>query len=114
MKEHGISSEEAIRVAVDHLVENPDYYELLEGCMGEEIDKAALEAGKTGRHDLELPPGSKKDCGAQGDRSGGTIKVQTPEDGTMKWRSVRAGMIAAPDGTATSALHPNPGANGEP
>lgn len=68
--------------------------------------KAALEAGKTGRHLVNLPVGSQIDPSASGTRKAGKIKVQTPTG--SKWRSVRANMVASSkDGSPTSSRRPN-------
>jgi hypothetical protein len=73
----------------------------------DDLDKAALEAGKTGRHDLELPVGSQKDASAGGVRANsGKIKVQHPENGKTSWVSVRAGQVLSQDGHAISSRNP--------
>lgn len=73
----------------------------------QDMSKAALEAGKTGRHNVVLPPGSQIDSSGAGTKHGGQIKVLDPEKQTTKWRSVRAGIVMAPDGTPTSARNPS-------
>lgn len=73
----------------------------------QDMSKAALEAGKTGRHNVVLPPGSQIDSSGAGTKQGGRIKVLKP-DGTSAWRSVRAGVVRAPDGTPTSSRNPSP------
>jgi hypothetical protein len=75
----------------------------------EELDKAALEAGKTGRHVVKLPVGSQVDPGPSAAHEGGEIKVQDPATGKTKWRQVRAGIVMAPDGTPTSSRNPTGG-----
>lgn len=69
----------------------------------------ALQAGKTGRHQVILPVGSQKDAAPNATRDVGKLKVADPATGQTKWRSVRAGLVMAPDGTPTSSRHPNPG-----
>lgn len=77
----------------------------------QEVQKASLQvsAPATGRHHLQLPAGSKKDPGAEGagEKHVGTVKVKSPDTGEEKWREMRAGMVASPDGTPASALNPN-------
>jgi hypothetical protein len=69
-----------------------------------ELDKAALEAGKTGRHNVILPVGSQIDSGPSADHEAGEIKIQDPATGKTKWRQVRAGLVMNPeDGTRTSS-----------
>jgi hypothetical protein len=96
MEEHGLDRERALEIAKDHLTEDPNYYAM---------DKAALQAGKTGHHQVKYPVGSQKDPGANGTHDAGKIKIQTGE-GKVKWRSVRANMISAADGSATSSRNP--------
>ena len=72
----------------------------------EEVEKAALEAGKTGRHQVVLPVGSQIDPGPSAAHEGGEIKVRDPETGKTKWRQVRSGLVMAPDGTPTSSRNP--------
>ena len=72
----------------------------------DELDKAALEAGKTGRHQVNLPVGSQVDPGPSAAHEGGELKVRDPETGKTKWRQVRAGVVMAPDGTPTSSRNP--------
>lgn len=98
MEEHGLDEERAIEVAKDHLTEDPDYYR--------KMDKAALEAGKTGRHQVVLPVGAQVDPGPDSNHEGGEIKVRDPETGKSKWRQVRSGLVMAPDGTPTSSRNP--------
>lgn len=76
------------------------------------LDKAALEAGKTGRHKVNYPVGTQIDGSPSGNHEAGEVKVQDPETGLTKWRSVRAGMVMAPDGTKTSSRNPG-GSSGE-
>jgi hypothetical protein len=66
-----------------------------------ELDKAALEAGKTGRHNVILPVGAVKDSSASGTHDAGKIKVE--EEGKTKWRSVRAGMVMSQSGSPISS-----------
>lgn len=75
----------------------------------EDLDKAALEAGKTGRHNVILPVGSQKDGSASGTQEAGKLKTQDPESGKTKWRSVRAGLVMDPQGQPVSSR--NPGGN---
>ena len=70
------------------------------------VKKAALEAGKTGRHQVVLPVGSQVDPGPSSAHEGGEIKVRDPETGKTKWRQVRSGLVMAPDGTPTSSRNP--------
>jgi hypothetical protein len=72
------------------------------------VQKAALDPGKTGRHEVKYPVGSTKEPGPGGTRDAGEVKIQKP-DGSTTWRSVRAGLIQAPDGSPTSSRNPNPG-----
>jgi hypothetical protein len=97
IEEHGLDEERAKEVAKDHLTENPDYYR---------VDKAALEAGKTGRHQVVLPVGSQVDPGPSANHEGGEIKLRDPETGKTKWRQVRSGIVMSPDGTPTSSRNP--------
>lgn len=97
MEEHGLDEARAKEVAKDHLTEDPSYYKM---------DKAALEAGKTGRHQANLPVGSQVDPGPSAAHEGGELKVQDPATGKTKWRQVRAGIVMAPDGTPTSSRNP--------
>lgn len=73
---------------------------------GPDVEKAGLEPNKTGRHEITLPVGSTKDPGPTGTHDAGKIKIQDPESGHSKWRSVRAGLVMAPDGTAVSSRNP--------
>jgi len=73
----------------------------------EELDKASLEAGKTGRHQVVLPVGAQVDPGPSANHEGGEIKVRDPETQKTKWRSVRSGLVMAPDGTPTSSRNPS-------
>lgn len=98
MEEHGLDEARAKEVAKDHLTEDPKYYG---------VKKAALEAGKTGRHQVVLPVGSQVDSGPSAAHEAGEIKVRDPETGKTKWRSVRAGLVMAPDGTPTSSRNPS-------
>lgn len=97
-EEHGLDEARAKEVAKDHLTEDPDYY-----------NKAALEPGKTGRHQVVLPVGSQKDASANASRDVGKLKVADPATGLTKWRSVRAGQVMSPDGTPTSSRNPSGG-----
>lgn len=100
MEEHGLDEARAKEVAKDHLTEDPDYYSL---------DKASLEAGLTGRHNVILPVGSTKEPGAQSTGRSADIgkrKVQTA-DGKEHWVSVRAGIVMSPGGQATSSRNPS-------
>ena len=69
------------------------------------LDKAALKAGKTGRHHTILPVGSVIHTSPQGTKNAGKIKVQGA-DGKEKWRSVRANLVMDPQGQPTSSRHP--------
>lgn len=69
----------------------------------------ALQAGKTGRHQVVLPVGSQIDGAPDANHSSGRLKVADPETGKSKWRSVRAGIVMAPDGTPTSSRNPSGG-----
>lgn len=72
-----------------------------------ELEKASLEAGKTGRHQVVLPVGSQVDSGPSADHEAGKLKIRDPESQKTKWRSVRAGVVMAPDGTPTSSRNPS-------
>jgi hypothetical protein len=100
--EHTNNKEIATEIAMDHLRESPTYYSDLR-----DIEKAALEAGKTGKHRVVLPVGSTKEPHGQGTRDAGKIKVLDSETGKEKWRQVRSGIVMAPDGTPTSSRKPN-------
>ncbi len=76
----------------------------------QDMSKAALEAGKTGRHQVNYPVGTQIDGAPAGGKDAGQLKVQDPATGKTKWRSVRAGIVMAPDGTPTSSR--NPGGSG--
>ena len=69
----------------------------------------ALEAGKTGRHQVILPIGSQLDSGPNASRNVGKIKVQDKQSGKSKWRSVRAGQVMDPEGNPTSSRNPSGG-----
>lgn len=70
----------------------------------DDLDKAALDPGKTGRHDVNLPVGTQIDPSPDSAHRGGSIKVQDPATGKTKWRQVRANMVMDPkDGTPTSS-----------
>lgn len=70
----------------------------------------ALEAGKTGRHQVVLPVGSQLDSGQHANRDRvGRIKVRSPSTGKTKWRQVRAGMVMDPEGNPTSSRNPSGG-----
>lgn len=71
------------------------------------MDKAALEAGKTGRHQVVLPVGSQVDPGPSAAHAGGEIKVRDPETQKTKWRQVRSGLVMGPDGNPTSSRNPS-------
>ncbi len=71
----------------------------------DEIEKAATEAGTTGRHNVILPPGSQKDTSPSGAREGGKRKVEHA-DGKSSWQSMRSGVVPSPTGRPTSAKHP--------
>ena len=98
MEEHGLDAARAKEVAKDHLTEDPKYYS---------IEKAALTAGKTGRHNVILPVGSQVDSGPSADHEAGEIKIADPATGKSKWREVRAGIVMAPDGSPTSSRNPS-------
>ena len=71
--------------------------------------KAALEAGKTGRHSVVLPVNSQLDASASADRSRvGRIKILDRNTGKTKWRQVRSGIIMDDTGNPTSSRNPNP------
>jgi hypothetical protein len=69
----------------------------------------ALEAGKTGRHQVVLPVGSQLDAGQHASRNVGKVKVRNTETGKTKWREVRAGQVMDPQGNPTSSLNPSGG-----
>lgn len=69
----------------------------------EPVEKAALDPGKTGRHQVVLPTGSQIDPSPEANHRSGQIKVAKP-DGKTTWRSVRANVVMDPsDGTPTSS-----------
>jgi len=114
--EYGMTTAEKQSMPVEHGYERPNAYgptslaamrdrARKQGLLG----KAALEAGKTGRHNVVLPPGSQKDAAANGSRDSGQIKILDPATGRTKWRSVRAGLVMAPDGTPVSSRNPSGG-----
>jgi hypothetical protein len=72
---------------------------------GSELEKAATEAGKTGRHNVILPDGSQKDTSPSGAREGGKRKV-AHADGHSSWQAMRSGVVPSPTGRPTSAKHP--------
>lgn len=76
---------------------------LLKRAQSKSIEKAALEAGKTGRHHVILPVGSVKEPGAGGTQEAGKIKTMDPQTGKTKWKSIRAGVVMAEDGTPQSS-----------
>lgn len=101
--EHTDDPDTAKEIAKDHLSEDPAYYVKLAQMESADLDKAALEAGKTGRHHVVLPVGSTKDPGAGGTHEVGKIKTMDPQTGKTKWKSVRAGVVMAEDGTPQSS-----------
>jgi len=70
-----------------------------------EVEKAALDPGKTGRHNVILPVGSVKTPGPGGDRDVGKLKVEHAS-GKAGWQGVRAGLVGSPTGRPTSARNP--------
>lgn len=80
---------------------------------GEELDKAAFQT----KLNMKYPTGTTKQGAApgNGNRETGKVKVkpneynggEKPKTGETKWRSVRAGVVMAPDGTPTSSLNPS-------
>lgn len=73
-----------------------------------ELEKAALEAGKTGRHAVVLPVGTTKEPSAGGDnrpQNSNERKIQTA-DGKTHWVSIAAGVVMSPQGQATSSRNP--------
>lgn len=69
-----------------------------------DFGKAALEAGKTGRHHVILPVGARKDSGPTGTRDVGKIKIMNPKTNHSQWRSVRSNQVMDPTtGTPTSS-----------
>lgn len=69
----------------------------------------ALDAGTTGRHQVVLPVNSQLDPSPSATRNVGRIKILDPNTQKTKWRSVRAGIVMAPDGTPTSSRNPSGG-----
>lgn len=69
------------------------------------VEKASLEPGKTGRHNVLLPTGSVKPPGAGGSRDVGKLKVGHAS-GKAGWQGVRAGLVGSPTGRPTSARNP--------
>lgn len=77
------------------------------------LGKAALEAGKTGRHQVNYPVGTQIDGSPSGAHDAGELKVRDPATGKTKWRSVRAGIVMSPDGSPTSSRNPGGSGGGE-
>lgn len=117
--EHTDKIEVAVKIAMDHLTEDPKYYEklaVMEGENKEPMEKKALSAApgigrlpkagaKTTREHLILPVGSQKDCDASGTRDVGKIKTQGA-DSKVHWREVRSGQIMGPEGAPVSSRNP--------
>lgn len=79
------------------------------GVGAKTVVKAALEAGKTGRHQVVLPVGSQIDSAPNASRKVGRIKIRSVASGKTKWRSVRAGLVMDPEGNPTSSRNPSGG-----
>lgn len=109
-KEHGLDLARAKEIAKDHLAEDPKYYSPV---MKRKVKKAALEAGKTGRHQVNYPVGTQIDGSPSGAHEAGELKVRDPATGKTKWRSVRAGIVMSPDGSPTSSRNPGGSGGGE-
>jgi hypothetical protein len=73
------------------------------------VNKAALEPGKTGRHQVVLPVGSQIDPSPSAGRNVSRIKILNRDNGKTKWRQVRAGMVMDPAGNPTSSRNPSGG-----
>jgi hypothetical protein len=77
---------------------------ILDADPNSDFGKAALEAGKTGRHHVILPVGARKDSGPTGTRDVGKIKIMNPNTNHSQWRSVRSNQVMDPTtGTPTSS-----------
>jgi len=109
-KEHGLDLARAKEIAKDHLTEDPKYYSPV---MKRKVKKAALDAGKTGRHQVNYPVGTQIDGSPSGAHDAGELKVRDPVSGKTKWRSVRAGIVMSPDGSPTSSRNPGGSGGGE-
>lgn len=78
------------------------------------VAKAALEAGKTGRHQVVLPVGSQLDGSASADKEKvGRVKILDRNSGKTKWRQTRAGIVSDPMGNPTSSRNPTGGVKPE-
>jgi len=94
---NGVPKEKAVEAAMDHLVENPDYYK--------DLKKEALHHGKKGHHFSALPVGTLLN---------GKIKV-LHADGKSGWKGVRAGMIQGQErGAALFGENSHPVSSREP
>jgi hypothetical protein len=82
-----------------------------EARKAEEMAKAKLPLpeSKPTHKQIKYPVGAQKDPGPGSGREAGQLKVQDPETGKTKWRSVRSGIVMAPDGSPTSSRNPSGG-----
>lgn len=99
--EHTDNPDAAKEIAKDHISEDQNYYTKLK-AIEPTLDKASLDPGKTGRHHLVLPVGSKIDPGGGRTSNAGKIKIRKP-DGKTSWISARSGLIMGPDGNPKSS-----------
>lgn len=111
--EHTDKIQVAVKIAMDHLVEDSKYYDKLEEVEGKEpVQKDELQKGKLPmpkvptREHVILPVGSQLDSGPESNRNVGKVKTQGA-DAHSKWREVRAGMVLGADGSARSSLAVN-------
>lgn len=78
------------------------------------VVKAALEPGKTGRHQVVLPVGTQLDGSASADKEKvGRVKILDRTSGKTKWRQTRAGIVSDPQGNPTSSRNPTGGVKPE-
>jgi hypothetical protein len=95
-EEHSDNPSIGQEIALDHLTEDPKYYQKSESAPKAKHFVMNFPVG------FQLPTGP----GTNGPRGGGRIKVQT-SDGKTRWRSVRASMVMSPDGSPTSSRNPS-------
>lgn len=78
------------------------------------VAKAALEAGLTGRHQVNYPVGTQIDGAPNAQRERvGRIKILDRNTQKTKWRQVRAGVVQDPLGNPTSSRNPTGGVKPE-
>ncbi len=102
--EHTSDRYQAQKIALEHLTEDPNYYQKLKGFEKEELSKGKLPLPENQpRHThIELPIGATKDS---------KIKVKDPEEGgesgRTHWVSVRAGQVLSNSGHPISSRNPS-------